>query len=69
MQVDTVKLSDMSTADLARELAGREGVMKLDLPDSEWKFDGKLSHPIERLCAQLDETGPATILIVRGEQE
>jgi len=62
-------LSDVSTADLVLMLAGREGVMKLDLPDSEWKFDGKLSHPIERSCAQLDETGPATILVVRGEQE
>jgi|GEM_PF-6738341 len=63
-------LALIPTADLVRGLVMRKDeVAKLSLPDDEWTFGGKLAHPIEQSYALLDEKGPATILVVRGNWE
>lgn len=62
-------LTNVSTEDLVRELAGRDGVEKLEAPAGmEYRIScRKTCHCDE--CAQADVKCPATILVVRRERE
>ena len=60
-----IDLKDVSTADLARELAGREGVDSIDIPLGN-------SGCIENVGLAITPKwikGPATIIVVRSERE
>jgi len=63
-----MKLSDISTADLVRELAGREDVETMVVPPALAYLSRYWTYGLEEPVKSVGGTGPATVLVVRGEQ-
>lgn len=60
-----MNLSEISTHDLANELANRIGVSEFVCPDSDCKYHVKIDGVLPLPVGSWNQDGPARILVVR----